>query len=86
MNSQGKILTWTLIYVAGSDFKKYAPYPVVVVELKNGKKTTAQLVDYTKEDLKIGTSVTAVLRKVRNIADEDVIAYGIKFKPIAQKI
>ena len=79
---KGVILTWTLIYVSGKDFKKYAPYPVVLVELENGKKAVGQLVDYDKKNLKMGERVISILRKVRESNSEDVIPYGLKFKPI----
>ena len=38
LGEKGRILAWTIIYVAGSDFKKYAPYPVAMVKLANGEK------------------------------------------------
>ncbi len=79
----GKVITWTDIHVAGKDFKKFAPYPVVLVEFGNHEKTYGQLVDYDKSQLKIGEKVVAILRKVRQGTDEGVIAYGIKFKPIS---
>lgn len=82
LGKKGKIVTWTIIYVAGSDFKKFAPYPVAIVELLNGEKATGQLVDYSPKDLKKGQEVIAILRKVRESSDEDVITYGIKFRPI----
>jgi len=79
---KGKILTWTKIFTPGSDFKKYAPYPVVLVELESKEKVYGQLVDGDDIDLKIGAEVISVLRKVRAASDDGVIAYGIKFKPL----
>lgn len=82
LGKKGKVLVWTKIYTAASDFKKYAPYPVVLVELENKEKIYGQLVDYKNEDLKIGIEVISVLRKVREPSLEGVIAYGVKFKPL----
>lgn len=82
LNKKGKILTWTKIFTPGTHFKKYAPYPVVLVELENKEKVYGMLVDYIDSDLKIGTKVVSILRKVREPSNEGVIAYGIKFKPI----
>lgn len=82
LGKKGKILTWTKIHAPGSDFKKYAPYPVVLVELENKEKAYGQLVDYKEEDLKIGKKVVSVLRKVRASSEEGIIAYGVKFKPL----
>ncbi|OIP86437.1 hypothetical protein AUK04_00585 [Candidatus Roizmanbacteria bacterium CG2_30_33_16] len=84
MNKIGKITSWTIVYVPPSDFKKYAPYPVVLVELENNQKMMGQLVDYEKNELKVGQLVRTVLRKTQETAVEDVIAYGLKFKPINQ--
>jgi len=78
----GQIISWTKIYVAPKDFKNIAPYPVVLVELEDKKRFVGQLVDYDEKNLKIGQKVKTVLRKTRNIGQEEVIPYGIKFKPI----
>jgi len=82
LGRKGKILVWTKIYTPGSDFKKYAPYPVVLVELESKEKIYGQLVDYKDADLKTGSEVISILRKVRSSTDEGVIAYGVKFKPL----
>jgi len=82
LGKMGKIISWTKIYVAPKDFKNIAPYPVVLVELEDKKRFVGQLVDYDEKNLKIGQRVKAVLRKTRNVGQEEVIPYGIKFKPI----
>jgi hypothetical protein len=82
LGKTGKILTWTKIHIAGADFKKYAPYPVALIQLENREKVYGQLVDWEKENLKIGAKVISVLRKVRTPSEEGIIAYGIKFKPL----
>jgi len=43
----------------------------------------AQLTECDPEEVKIGMEVEATLRKVYE--DEDVIRYGIKFKPVRVK-
>ena len=43
LGKKGKVLVWTKIYTPGSDFKKYAPYPVVLVELESKEKIYGQL-------------------------------------------
>lgn len=82
LGKKGTILTWTVIYTPGSEFKRYAPFPVAVVKLDSGERITASLVDCAKEDLKIGNKVKVVLRKIREGDHEDVLVYGIKLKPI----
>jgi uncharacterized OB-fold protein len=53
-----------------------------LVELEDKKKYVGQLIDYDESNLKIGQKVKAVLRKTRNVGQEDVIPYGVKFKLI----
>ena len=82
LGKTGTILTWSIIYVTGKEFKRFAPYPVAIIELENGEKVTAAVVDYEKDKLQIGKKVRIVLRKVRNSSAEDVIVYGIKLRPL----
>lgn len=82
LGKKGKILAWTKIFTPGADFKKYAPYPVVLVELENKEKIYGSLVDHSEEDLKTGAEVISILRKVRQSSDDGVIAYGVKFRPL----
>lgn len=82
LGKKGKVLVWTKIYTPGTDFKKYAPYPVVLVELESKEKVYGQLVDYRNEDLKIGKEVVSILRKVREPSSDGIIAYGVKFRPL----
>ena len=82
LGKKGIILTWTIIYAAGTEFKNFAPYPVAIIQLDNGVKITASIADYEKAELKIGGKVKVILRKVREGDSEDVLVYGIKLKPI----
>lgn len=82
LDKEGKIISWTKIFITGAGFKKYAPYPVVMVDLNGGIKTYGQLVDWEEKDLVIGKKVKAILRKVREGTADGVIAYGLKFRPI----
>lgn len=81
LGKKGTIITWTKIHMAGVEFKKFAPYPVVIAHLQSGEKVTAPLVDYGKKELRIGQKVVVVLRKVREGSEEDILAYGLKLKP-----
>ena len=82
LGKKGKILTWTIIYMAGAEFKKFAPYPVAIIKLENGEKLTDPIVDYEKDDLRIGKKVQSVLRKTRDSGEDGVIPYGLKFRPL----
>lgn len=71
-----------MIRIPSERFSEVAPYPVVIVQMDEGKKRTGQLVDYTKDEVKAGQKVIAILRKLPHDDPEGVIPYGIKFKPL----
>lgn len=79
---KGKILTWTKIYVSTAEYKAFAPYPVVLVELENGERAYGQLVDYKEGDIQIGKEVVSVLRILQKGSAEDIVEYGLKFRPL----
>lgn len=78
----GRIISWTVIRVPPADFIDQAPYPVVLVELDDGLRITAQLVDWEDEHLVPGQRVVAVVRRIVKPSTEGVIPYGIKAKPL----
>lgn len=82
LGKEGKIITWTRILVAPPKFKEFTPYIVVLVELSNKEKVYGQLVDYEDSDLVMNKKVKATLRKSGTVGPNDVIEYGVKFKPL----
>ncbi len=82
IGKEGVLLQWTIIRTPPKAFIKEAPYPVIIVQLNDGKKMIGQLVDWIDEDLVKGRKVIAVLRKLFPETSESVIAYTIKFKPL----
>lgn len=81
INLQGVVLTWTKIFSAPSGYEKQAPYFVAIVKLDNPpaageKKITAMVVDC--DSLKIGDKVKTVIRRLQEVASDEVIEYGIK--------
>lgn len=82
LGKTGKILSWSIIRVAPAEFENFTPYPVAIVKLDSGEKLTGQIVDWEKNDLKTGQKVEVVIRRLKEPAKEEVIEYGIKFKPV----
>ncbi len=89
----GTIVAFTLVRVPPSDFTNQAPYPVVIVDLAGGepfvrqpadqgKRITAQLVDWEDKHLVVGQPVVTVVRRIMEPTCDGVIYYGIKVKPI----
>lgn len=78
----GTIISWSLIRVPPDGFSEQAPYPIAVVELVNGMRITAQVVDWERDVLKTGQKVKTVVRRTIETTQDGVIPYGIKVKPV----
>ncbi len=80
----GKIYSYTVVHAPPAGFELHKPYIMAIVELDEGPRLTAQIVDCKKEDIDIGTKVEVVFRRIRESGDEGIIHYGYKFKPIVK--
>lgn len=76
----GKIFSFTTVQVPPEGFELEAPYVLAIVELDEGPRVTAQVVDCTENDLGFGTPVEMVFRKIQEEGKEGLIHYGFKFK------
>ena len=81
----GKIFSYSVVHAPPAGFELHRPYIMAIIELDEGPKLTAQIVDAKKEDLKIGMKVEMVLRRIREGGEEGIIHYGYKFKPVDNK-
>ncbi|MCQ2964829.1 MAG: Zn-ribbon domain-containing OB-fold protein [archaeon] len=81
-SGKGKIFSFSIIITPTSNFKKIAPYAVAIIELEEGAKVTAQIVDANVDDIEIGDDVEMVFRRIREDGEDGVISYGFKFKII----
>jgi len=77
----GKVLTYTVIRVAPSQFTDQAPYAIAIAELTNGVKLMAQLVDCDVDDIKVGMEVRIEFRRVQTDDHHGILSYGYKFVP-----
>jgi uncharacterized OB-fold protein len=80
---KGKIYSYTIINALPSERKNYGPYIMAIVELENGCRLTAEIVDCKIEDLKIGMPVELTFRKIGEESESGIIYYGYKFRPIS---
>jgi len=55
---KGKLLTYTVIHVAPTQFQSMAPYAVGIVKLENGIKIPGMITGVAPEQLKIGMDLT----------------------------
>jgi uncharacterized OB-fold protein len=78
LSDTGKIVTYTTIRVAPEQFNTQIPYNVAIIELNDGVRLMAQVVDCKPEDMKIGKSVKLVFRKIQEEGAAGIICYGYK--------
>jgi len=79
---RGKIYSYTVVYSPPSGFELDAPYAMAIVELEEGPRLTAQIEDGRVKDIKIGTPVEMIFRKIQEDGKEGLIHYGFKFKVV----
>lgn len=85
LSGKGKVYTFTIVAGPGAppEFRDQAAvqgeYPVAVVELAEGPRISAQLIDCKPENVRIGMEVEATVRRI--YVEEGVIRYGFKFRP-----
>jgi len=77
----GKILTYTIIRIAPSQWGDMSPYALAIVELTDGTRLMAQMTDCNVEDVKIGMEVRIEFRRVQTEGHGGIISYGYKFVP-----
>ncbi len=77
----GKVYTFSVVRQAPPEFKRQVPYVIAQVELDEGPRLTAQIVNCDPEDVHIGMRVRACFRKIREMGGGGIIVYGYKFEP-----
>lgn len=85
LSGRGNVYAYTIIAGAGAppEFTEEAAckgtYPVVLVELEEGPRIMAQMIEEPEGGPVIGMPVETVIRRI--YVEEDVIRYGYKFRP-----
>ncbi|RLI58097.1 MAG: transcriptional regulator [Candidatus Thorarchaeota archaeon] len=77
----GKVHTFAIVRQAPEEFKRQVPYIIAQIELDEGPRLTAQIVNCDLEDVHIGMRVRACFRKIREFGQGGIIVYGYKFEP-----
>jgi len=81
LSREGKLLTYTVIRVAPSQFVDQAPYAIGIIELKEGVRVLAQITDCELEKLTVGMNMNLEFRKIQEEGDAGIICYGYKALP-----
>jgi len=81
LETQGKIVTYTVVRVAPPQFRDLVPYAVAIVELNDGARITAMIADCEPEEVKIDMPVRIEFRKIHQEGEAGIICYGYKCVP-----
>ncbi len=84
LSGRGKIYTYTVVYNAPLGFEMQLPYIIAIVELEEGLRVTAQIVDCDPSEVYIGMPVEAVFRRISEDGEAGLIYYGYKFRPVKE--
>ena len=80
LSGKGEVVTYSIIHVGPEEFEEQIPYPIAIIQLDEGPRITAQIVDCDLDEVKIGMKVEAVFRKIQQDGSTGAIYYGYKFK------
>ncbi|MBN2517233.1 MAG: Zn-ribbon domain-containing OB-fold protein [Candidatus Altiarchaeota archaeon] len=78
---RGKIFSYTVVHATPSGWELQSPYIIAIIELEEGPKLTAQVVNCKPDEAKIGKEVEMIFRKILDTGD-GIIHYGYKFQPV----
>ncbi len=81
LSREGKLLTYTIIRVAPSQFVDQAPYAIGIVELKEGARILTQITDCELDKLSVGMKLNLEFRKIQEEGEAGIICYGYKAVP-----
>jgi uncharacterized OB-fold protein len=81
-SGHGKVYSFTCVTAPPEGFELEVPYVLAIVQLEEGPKITAQIVESHDCDVEIGDSVEMVFRKIKEDGEEGLIHYGFKFRKV----
>lgn len=81
LKGEGEILSFSIVHDAPSQFEELKPYVIAIIQLDEGIRITAPIIDIEPENVKIGLRVRSTMRKLGDEGAAGVIHYGYKFMP-----
>lgn len=86
LSGKGVVEAVTTVHQPPAGFELQAPYVLALVRLEEGPRVTAQVVDARPADVKLGTPVKAVFRRINEEGEAGVVQYGYKFVPERRQV
>jgi uncharacterized OB-fold protein len=81
LSGDGVVEAVTVVHAPPAGFELQAPYTMALVRLAEGPRIAAQVTDAKPGDVKPGTKVRAVFRRINEEGEAGVVQYGYKFVP-----
>jgi uncharacterized OB-fold protein len=81
----GELVTWTRLHEGQAERGLETPYLMGIVELDEGPRVTAQLVDLDPDDVELGMDLEVRFRKLGEASESGVVHYGYKFGPVVSE-
>ncbi len=81
LSGKGRLITFTRVEKPAAEFEYMGPYYVGIVELEEGIRISASIVDVAEEQIQEGMTLELAFRKYYAIGDEGIVYYGYKFRP-----
>ena len=81
LDGTGTVVVATVVHVPAPGFDDQVPYAMAIVELDEGPRVAAQIVDCDPKTVQAGLRVRKVFRKIQEDGKAGVIYYGTKFVP-----
>ncbi len=76
--SRGKVLTYTVVEIPPAEFEDQKPYVNAIVELTNGVRLTCMVAEAPPDEVRVGTEVEMIFRRLRAGREWEVLQYGYK--------
>jgi len=81
VSREGRVINFTVSHQQKEGFDLSIPMSRAEIELNDGVRIYAQLVDVDPYEVREGMEVEATLRRVETDSHEGIIYYGTKFRP-----
>ena len=80
LGGKGTVVSYTITHEASEDFEMQKPYVMAIIEMDEGPRLTAQIIDCEPGDVAIGAKVASTFRKLHEEGKGGIIHYGYKFR------
>ncbi len=84
LRGEGEVFTFSIVHDAPSQLELQKPYIMAIIEMTEGVRITAQIIDCDPAEVHIGMKVRATMRKIREEGASGIIHYGYKFIPVTK--